>query len=464
MIQDLTAPNSPLSMTGIDYSGQQVALSNSDLSSSPAPSPDPRTNRKPGRPVNPLPRHKRDSHINAEHRRRNKIKKGFETLKTLVPALQDSPSLKESKSSMLFKTVEHCRQIQAACKAQQDEACALQQELVSLNEDIEKLQAQLPDSGVDRVQPPRATLKDMFEEYVTKRTKENVKFLFFSYLIRPLFESYNKMVNTETMQIFHDAVYHWRDVILSLTNLRQGSLTAMLQISTQTSIMDKPQDVPKEANKDIVQPSPSLDKTYAPIPVEHLPEKNTASVFSSIPMLKSSPSSSASNYVHYLPKTSASFSSSSSSATFSSSSSFSNPSNNASSSTSFLVPDQVDNLMVGASAASTASNVDLSFLDRYSSSYNDPIMDNPNLDNMSIQNQTHNIIEPDYLWEDVKEFILFTDNSTKDKSEYASSQTFDLSSFDLTKFSNSYGLFPDNQTETAAANNVKNLPPNFKHM
>ena len=55
-----------------------------------------------GRPANPVPRHKRDSHIKAEYKRRDKIQKGFDTLREIVPALENCSS-KESKSSMLFK-------------------------------------------------------------------------------------------------------------------------------------------------------------------------------------------------------------------------------------------------------------------------------------------------------------------------------------------------------------------------
>lgn len=62
----------------------------------------PKQGRKCGRPANPVPRHKRDSHIKAEYKRRDKIQKGFDTLRELVPALEDC-SPKESKSAMLCK-------------------------------------------------------------------------------------------------------------------------------------------------------------------------------------------------------------------------------------------------------------------------------------------------------------------------------------------------------------------------
>lgn len=69
--------------------------------SSPSSPSSPRPG-KCGRPANPIPRHKRDSHIKAEHKRRDKIQKGFESLRSLVPSLEDV-SEKESKAVMLFK-------------------------------------------------------------------------------------------------------------------------------------------------------------------------------------------------------------------------------------------------------------------------------------------------------------------------------------------------------------------------
>ncbi|PVD28017.1 hypothetical protein C0Q70_10597 [Pomacea canaliculata] len=65
------------------------------------------------RPINPIPRHKRDSHINAEYRRRNKIQRGFEVVRTLVPVLREAdPATRESKASMLNKCVEFSHVVQ----------------------------------------------------------------------------------------------------------------------------------------------------------------------------------------------------------------------------------------------------------------------------------------------------------------------------------------------------------------
>lgn len=52
------------------------------------------------------------------------------------PVLRGQP-LPKILTRLHIVAVEHCRQIQAECKAQQEEACALRQELGSLNEDIE---------------------------------------------------------------------------------------------------------------------------------------------------------------------------------------------------------------------------------------------------------------------------------------------------------------------------------------
>jgi hypothetical protein len=88
-----------------------------------------------------VPRHKRPSHINAEHRRRSKIQRCLEDLKSLVPSAADAsssigPSGKKSKASLLFRTAGYCRQLKADCRDLQKEADALRTELQSLSAEI----------------------------------------------------------------------------------------------------------------------------------------------------------------------------------------------------------------------------------------------------------------------------------------------------------------------------------------
>ena len=222
--------------------------------------------------------------------------------------------------------------------------------------------------------------------------------------------------------------------------MQTDSLNAMLLISTRTCIMNEPHKIPKEASENIAQFSLSLNKEETPIPTEPVAEKNITSSFSSFPSPKFSPSAS-STHAPCLPSTCTSYSSSSSTTSFSSSSSITNPSTQSFSSPIFLAPDPVDNLMVGASAASTVSTLDLSFLDKYSADYNNPVVERPREDCLSTPNLNTNLI-----WDDMQD-ILLNDKEKPEGASPISIPTFDLSSFDLTQFTNNYETFSDHQTD-----------------
>ncbi|KAK3106995.1 hypothetical protein FSP39_004612 [Pinctada imbricata] len=213
-------------------------------------SPKSPTEKKCGRPANPIPRHKRDSHIKAEHRRRDKIQKGFETLRTLVPELEDAPA-KESKAIMLKKTAEHCRKLKGDSKTLSNQEAALRSEITALNNQIQVLQLQLPDSGLDEVEKPAADIDTLYESYVQSRMKKNWKFWLFDFLIRPLFESFKSMVTTNTSDEFDHSVSKWVKEKMSLPQLRRGFLEAMKTVSHSTCIMDNPNGLQDQAKEKI---------------------------------------------------------------------------------------------------------------------------------------------------------------------------------------------------------------------
>ncbi|KAK6170172.1 hypothetical protein SNE40_018633 [Patella caerulea] len=204
------------------------------------------------RTLNPLPRHKRESHINAEYRRRSKIQTGFDTLKNLVPALRDygGVQLKESKSAMLLTAAEYCGQLKNESCRYEDDKAALKQEIQVLNKQIQQYQSDLPAGGVSSVEKPQCHLDKMLNNYISGRVTEDWKFWIFSFLVRPLFQHYKRMVSSNTYAEFYSSIKTWSDEYLSLTNLRPEILSLLRQISTKTSIMTTPDLLPQEAFED----------------------------------------------------------------------------------------------------------------------------------------------------------------------------------------------------------------------
>ncbi|XP_013414340.1 carbohydrate-responsive element-binding protein [Lingula anatina] len=223
------------------------------LPSSPEASPGSESSRK-RKQKNPVARHKRESHIKAELRRRSKIQHGFGDLKTLVPAIDDSPGSRESKSAMLFKAADYCRQLQAERIQMQNEGDALRAEIEMLTQQTSQLQALLPESGTDvgeecaksSAVTSKSNLGAMYEEHVRRETYRSWKYWVYGMLMRPLFDSFNQTVSTKTWNEFRSSVMVWLQNHCSLGGMRAVALHTLRQLSTSTAVLTKPEDFPAE--------------------------------------------------------------------------------------------------------------------------------------------------------------------------------------------------------------------------
>uniref|UniRef100_A0A4W2HBV2 MLX interacting protein like n=1 Tax=Bos indicus x Bos taurus TaxID=30522 RepID=A0A4W2HBV2_BOBOX len=163
---------------------------------------------------------RRITHISAEQKRRFNIKLGFDTLHGLVSTLSTQPNLKMSKATTLQKTAEYIAMLQQERAAKQEEAQQLRDQIEELNAAINLCQQQLPATGVPITHQRFDQMRDMFDDYVRTRTLHNWKFWVFSILIRPLFESFNGMVSTASLQSLRQTSLAWLDQYCSLPALR----------------------------------------------------------------------------------------------------------------------------------------------------------------------------------------------------------------------------------------------------
>ncbi|CAH1799567.1 unnamed protein product, partial [Owenia fusiformis] len=246
------APNNGLRSpnNGLASPNNGLASPNNGLAS-PNNGPAASTNSK-------IPRHKRESHINAELRRRGKIKNGFDELTQLVPSIQNE-SGKDSKSTMLLKTAKYARQLKTENLDLQKEAASLKLEIQELNHDVSTFQEQLPDVGLDNQEPEpmkedtltskkeAVTLEKMFDDYVRARTFQNWKFWIFGIIARPMFETYNQNVVTTSMEEFCSSTLTWLQQHCSLISLRPIILSAVRNLSKHTSVMSNPEKLKDEA-------------------------------------------------------------------------------------------------------------------------------------------------------------------------------------------------------------------------
>ncbi|NXA42538.1 MLXPL protein, partial [Eudromia elegans] len=200
-----------------------------------------------GRPESSKTESRRITHISAEQKRRFNIKLGFDTLHGLVSTLSAQPSVKVSKATTLQKTAEYICKLQQERAALQDEAQRLREQIEELNGSINLCQEQLPATGVPITRQRFDRMRSMFDEYVRSSTLHNWKFWIFSIIIRPLFESFNGMVSTASMQSLTQTSLAWLDQHCSLPALRPTVLSSLRQLSISTSILSDPGCVPEQA-------------------------------------------------------------------------------------------------------------------------------------------------------------------------------------------------------------------------
>ncbi|KAM9621757.1 MLX-interacting protein isoform 3-T3 [Trichechus inunguis] len=188
-------------------------------------------------------------HISAEQKRRFNIKIGFDTLNSLI----SNNSKLTSHAITLQKTVEYITKLQQERSQLQEEARRLREEIEALNATIISCQQLLPATGVPVTRRQFDHMKDMFDEYVKSRTLQNWKFWIFSIIIKPLFESFKGMVSTSSLEELHRTALFWLDQRCSLPILRPMVLNTLRRLSTTTSILTDPAQLPEQASEAVTR-------------------------------------------------------------------------------------------------------------------------------------------------------------------------------------------------------------------
>ncbi|KAL7986662.1 hypothetical protein Chor_012945 [Crotalus horridus] len=92
-------------------------------------------------------------------------------------------------------------------------------------------------------------MRNMFEDYIQNRSQQNLKFWIFSVLIQPLFETFNEMVSTTSLQELNRTALMWLDKHCSLPVLRPMVLNSLRHLSTTTSILSDPSLLQEQASQ-----------------------------------------------------------------------------------------------------------------------------------------------------------------------------------------------------------------------
>jgi MAX-like protein X len=83
-------------------------------------------------------------------------------------------------------------------------------------------QAKLPATGVPVTRQRSDRMKEQLQHYIRQRTLDDWKFWIFSIIITPLFDSYNDMVSTASIDDLCRTTLTWLEQHCSLVQLRPG--------------------------------------------------------------------------------------------------------------------------------------------------------------------------------------------------------------------------------------------------
>uniref|UniRef100_A0A8C5UPB4 MLX interacting protein n=1 Tax=Microcebus murinus TaxID=30608 RepID=A0A8C5UPB4_MICMU len=246
----VSGPSSPGVQGGRDCPNSGQA---SPCASEQSPSPQSPQNNCSGKSADPKNmaalKNRQMKHISAEQKRRFNIKMGFDTLNSLI----SNSSKLSSHAITLQKTVEYITKLQQERGQMQEEARRLREEIEELNATIISCQQLLPATGVPVTRHQFDHMRDMFDEYVKSRILQNWKFWIFSIIIKPLFESFKGMVSTSSLEELHRTALSWLDQRCSLPVLRPMVLNTLRQLSTTTSILTDPSQLPEQASEAVTR-------------------------------------------------------------------------------------------------------------------------------------------------------------------------------------------------------------------
>ncbi|KAK1798299.1 hypothetical protein P4O66_007759, partial [Electrophorus voltai] len=144
---------------------------------------------------------RRQAHTQAEQKRRDAIKKGYDDLQSIVPTCQQQSEFamatqKISKATVLQKTIDYIQFLHKEKKKQEEEVTTLRKEVMALKimkanyEHIVKAHQNNPQQGSEQV-------------------SDQVKFSVFHSVMDSLFQSFSTSVSVSSFQELSACVFSW---------------------------------------------------------------------------------------------------------------------------------------------------------------------------------------------------------------------------------------------------------------
>ena len=169
---------------------------------------------------------RREAHTQAEQKRRDAIKKGYEDLQSLVPTCQQQDSVssyKLSKATILQRSIDYIQFLQQQKKKQDDELQSLRKEVVALQimkanyEQIVKLHQQTqPGQNANQI-------------------SDEIKFEVFQAICDSLFQSFDSSVSVNNFSQLSACTFSWLEEHCKPQTLKGMVIAILNQLRSQLS-------------------------------------------------------------------------------------------------------------------------------------------------------------------------------------------------------------------------------------
>ncbi|XP_060059448.1 max-like protein X isoform X4 [Erinaceus europaeus] len=167
---------------------------------------------------------RRRAHTQAEQKRRDAIKRGYDDLQTIVPTCQQQDlsigSQKLSKAIVLQKTIDYIQFLHKEKKKQEEEVSTLRKDVTALKimkvnyEQIVKAHQDNPHEGEDQV-------------------SDELKFNVFQGIMDSLFQSFNASISVASFQELSACVFSWIEEHCKPQTLREIVIGVLHQLKNQ---------------------------------------------------------------------------------------------------------------------------------------------------------------------------------------------------------------------------------------
>ncbi|XP_077273891.1 helix-loop-helix-leucine zipper transcription factor bigmax isoform X4 [Temnothorax americanus] len=161
---------------------------------------------------------RREAHTQAEQKRRDAIKKGYDSLQDLVPTCQhtDSSGYKISKATVLQKSIDYIQFLLQQKKKQEDERNALRKEVVALR---------IMQANYEQIVKAQQTQPGHTE----MRVSDEMKFRVFEAIMNRLFETFN--ISVANFTELSGCVFSWLEEHCKPQTLRQVVISVLREFT-----------------------------------------------------------------------------------------------------------------------------------------------------------------------------------------------------------------------------------------